>query len=277
MPSLFVCRRCGKTFTRYPSGIKRGQGKYCSMACYRPPLLSHCATCGTMFSTMPSRLKTGRGRYCSHSCARRSRLITSRCHHCGTSFIQRPSQRKDGYGRYCSKSCSNRARSPSLQRTCRRCGTIFEKNRFAVEHGQGVYCSKTCQFPGHDPLHPKPRGTTRDKWQTWIRVNPKRAAETRRAKEKRRRARKLMAPQNDLTAAQWREIKAAFKFRCAYCGVKPKRLEQDHVVPLSKGGNHTASNIVPACGPCNRHKHTGPPPVPVQPLLLTVSRARRSS
>jgi predicted restriction endonuclease len=90
----------------------------------------------------------------------------------------------------------------------------------------------------------------------------------------RRRARKRCAPINNLTAAQWREIKAAYGYRCVYCGRKCKRLAQDHITPLSKGGPHTASNIVPACQSCNSKKNTGPPLKPVQPLLLTVSQPR---
>lgn len=82
------------------------------------------------------------------------------------------------------------------------------------------------------------------------------------------RARKAKAPVNDLTAAQWKTIKAAYKFRCAYCGHKPQRLTQDHITPLIKGGSHTLSNVVPACRSCNSRKNTGSPLKPVQPLLL---------
>jgi 5-methylcytosine-specific restriction endonuclease McrA len=71
----------------------------------------------------------------------------------------------------------------------------------------------------------------------------------------------------DLTAQQWEEILIRFKHRCAYCG-QPGDLTQDHVIPVSKGGHHTASNIVPACGPCNSSKNASAPPVPVQPLLI---------
>lgn len=84
----------------------------------------------------------------------------------------------------------------------------------------------------------------------------------------RHRARKLGAAISDLTRTQWDAIKATFGQRCVYCGEKPKRLTQDHLIPLSKGGDHTASNIVPACKPCNSRKYNGPPLVSVQPVLL---------
>lgn len=72
---------------------------------------------------------------------------------------------------------------------------------------------------------------------------------------------------NDLTGEQWTEIRALFKQRCAYCNCKPRVLTMDHVVPLSKGGHHTAANIIPACQSCNSRKNDGEAP-PHQPLLL---------
>ena len=90
-----------------------------------------------------------------------------------------------------------------------------------------------------------------------------------------RRARKHNAPVNDFTAAQWREVQEIFDHRCAYCGRRAKgHLTQDHIEPLSKGGSHTLANIVPACRSCNSRKHTGPPLVPVQPLLLTLASGK---
>lgn len=96
-----------------------------------------------------------------------------------------------------------------------------------------------------------------------------------RATGARRRARKAGAPVNDLTVAQWREIKEAYQQRCAYCGKTSERLEMEHITPLAAGGSHTASNIVPACKTCNRHKGIGGPLVPVQPLLLTIAPRKR--
>lgn len=89
------------------------------------------------------------------------------------------------------------------------------------------------------------------------------------ANNARRRARKAAAPCNDFTAAQWLMIQATQNHRCAYCGKRCKgRLTQDHILALSKGGAHTLQNIIGACGSCNSRKRTGPPLVPVQPLLL---------
>jgi len=71
----------------------------------------------------------------------------------------------------------------------------------------------------------------------------------------------------DLTNDQWQTIKAAYRNRCAYCGRK-RPLTMDHVIPVSKGGAHTAANIVPACQSCNSSKSTRPPLVEYQPHLI---------
>ena len=89
------------------------------------------------------------------------------------------------------------------------------------------------------------------------------------ARQKRRRAFKSNAEVNDFTHQQWITLQEVFKHRCAYCGCRAKgHLTQDHITPLSKGGAHTLSNIIPACQKCNSKKGTKGVPCPVQPILL---------
>jgi 5-methylcytosine-specific restriction endonuclease McrA len=78
---------------------------------------------------------------------------------------------------------------------------------------------------------------------------------------------------SDLTAAQWSEIKLVHGNRCAYCGKKltPRQITLDHITPISKGGNHTRTNVVPACKSCNSRKGNREVLRPVQPVLLTVA------
>lgn len=75
-----------------------------------------------------------------------------------------------------------------------------------------------------------------------------------RATKARYRARKHSAPINDLTSGDWLNVLAHYGHCCAYCGRKEDKLQQDHVIPLSLGGPHTVSNIVPACRSCNGRK-----------------------
>jgi 5-methylcytosine-specific restriction endonuclease McrA len=47
-------------------------------------------------------------------------------------------------------------------------------------------------------------------------------------------------------------------FECQYCGTR-KELTLDHVIPSSKGGQHTWANLVTACKRCNAKKGDNTP------------------
>ena len=64
-----------------------------------------------------------------------------------------------------------------------------------------------------------------------------------------------------ISLEEWRAMKKAASQRCHYCGSKARPLAMDHVIPLSKGGMHEPSNIVPACKSCNSRKHDKAPEV----------------
>lgn len=66
----------------------------------------------------------------------------------------------------------------------------------------------------------------------------------------------------DLTPEQWEQI-AQFYIRdgwlvCAYCTqrIPGSQACQEHIIPLSKGGKHTASNVCISCLACNDQKGT---------------------
>ena len=50
-----------------------------------------------------------------------------------------------------------------------------------------------------------------------------------------------------------REVLKRDEHTCQYCGSK-RNLTLDHVLPRSKGGQHTWENVVAACAPCNSQK-----------------------
>ncbi len=82
--------------------------------------------------------------------------------------------------------------------------------------------------------------------------------EVRRAGEQLRRARKYQPRSRQFTAAQWAYVQSLCGHLCVYCRQRPDKLEQDHIVPLSRGGLHVSSNILPACRSCNASKRTTP-------------------
>lgn len=102
--------------------------------------------------------------------------------------------------------------------------------------------------------------------QAWRAANPERAKETTRrwreahpaefdAVRAAYRARKSTQKVH-LPAEHWRMLLEQFNHACFYCGRGDLPLVQEHMTPLVRGGAHTASNLVPACRPCNGRKYT---------------------
>ena len=52
----------------------------------------------------------------------------------------------------------------------------------------------------------------------------------------------------------WQQCLTYFNHQCAYCG-STESLEQEHVIPVSRGGHYTPDNIIPACRSCNASKN----------------------
>ena len=68
------------------------------------------------------------------------------------------------------------------------------------------------------------------------------------------RKRKLKLKEGGWTQQQWEDLVTEWNNCCAYCGAEGK-VEADHCVPLSRGGKHDISNIIPSCRTCNQQKY----------------------
>jgi len=90
----------------------------------------------------------------------------------------------------------------------------------------------------------------KDETRQWQRDNK----EPIRAGRQAVRARQVGATINDLSSVEWQWLLDRYGRQCAYCGSHGEGLTPDHVIPLSRGGDNTLSNIVPACGHCNLKK-----------------------
>lgn len=96
----------------------------------------------------------------------------------------------------------------------------------------------------------------------WYRLNREKvivangeyAKNNRAAANARQRKRRVKLSEGGYSQQQWNDLVAEWNNRCAYCGAEG-RLEADHVHPLSRGGIHDISNILPACRACNASKH----------------------
>ena len=101
-------------------------------------------------------------------------------------------------------------------------------------------------------LRSKNKGHYLENGKIYYAQNKTRLREYFKGKSQERRA-KLSKLPSTLTLAQWELIKQHFNNRCAYCG-EEKPLEQEHFIPLTKGGEYTHNNIIPACKLCNGSK-----------------------
>lgn len=170
----------------------------------------------------------------------------------------REKRRSDGFGSRC-KACNNAVvknyynNHRDIQRT--------RAIQYAASHKSDTL-ARVVKWRAENIDRPNANARRR------YRENPEKFRIISATSSQKRRAFKIKAPINNLTKEEWATIQKSYKYRCAYCGIKPKSLEQDHITPLARGGSHTMGNIAPACRTCNRKKYVNPPPVPVQPLLI---------
>lgn len=60
-----------------------------------------------------------------------------------------------------------------------------------------------------------------------------------------------------VSATEIKKIKEDYNYCCAYCECatdKNNLLNMDHMIPLSKGGQHVIENLLPSCRSCNLKK-----------------------
>lgn len=166
--------------------------------------------------------------------------------------------RKDA--KCCSRQCAaNLKATPSCLvhwRCCLVCMAWFARPPQPYET-----CSVACATAAVEVMRPPPpepyvRECTRCGVEFTTRQSVARVCSKRCQKKDARLRRKV---RECATYGEWRwsdfmRIAAKFGYCCAYCGVKPDRLDPDHVIPLAKHGPNTTTNLLPACADCNCDK-----------------------
>jgi 5-methylcytosine-specific restriction endonuclease McrA len=71
-------------------------------------------------------------------------------------------------------------------------------------------------------------------------------------------ARAVLYAESDFTFNDWLSILDSFNHACAYCLRIDVKLTMDHVIAVSRGGEHTVENVIPACRSCNSRKYNRP-------------------
>ncbi len=166
---------------------------------------------------------------------------------------------------------------PMEHKKCTKCGLEKPLNQFHRQlHGFVAACKECRNAYGRS--HPssreqRDRGNekARNKYATDSKHRAKQIRKTRLwcsghskeriAAENRRRARKRgIALVASKIGPEFYVLKLAeYEHRCAYCRIDLRvlttKIHWDHVVPLSRGGSHVETNLVPACALCNQSKN----------------------
>lgn len=210
-----ICLRCGKPFV-----AKRVDAMCCSGNC------------------TVSRLNA------KHNAVRRVVRQPRPCPSCETEFTPR---RSDQIA--CSQRCYQRATRIHVpiwhDKTCKECGNPFRSKR-----SDALYCSHQC---GRRTWYLANREAVLISVSEWRAANVDRCRMYATQYKARRRGWEGDGP--GISLADWTRTLNRFDRRCAYCGDRPSDLHMEHVVPLSRGGQHSIGNVLPACPPCNLSKN----------------------
>lgn len=199
------------------------------------------------------------------SVSRRARRSMRTCVTCGTQW---PTGRADA--KYCSTICRVLGQGmapvepwPRVTPHTQECPACLQE--FSTTRTDQVYCTQRCaerareaRRAGLDVWVPAPR---RCDWcdtefmPTSRQVIRCSSACKRRQLRANRRAREVGAP-GTYTWAEVMKVFIQLGRTCAYCRqpVASGRLEPDHVVPLSRGGSNSITNVLPSCRDCNADK-----------------------
>lgn len=96
-------------------------------------------------------------------------------------------------------------------------------------------------------MYQKHREKKLAKGRDWARNNP----HITRAQNHRRRARLKNAKTFLVTP---KDVKRLYTSSCLFCG-DTGRIDLDHAIPLSRGGDHSIGNLIPLCDNCNSTKY----------------------
>lgn len=178
-----------------------------------------CTNCGALCEKYADDIKQGRKPFCDYTCRDLWALEQSG----GDPLAAARAARKHQGPQSCPLPANHPVRwygkaEPLDYRTCAWCGTQFCTGQYILR----AYCTDRCKV---------------------------------KAKRMRRRGRENALSYGEWTWTDFMHVARRFGYRCAYCGDKPEgQLDPDHVVPLSKGGPNTVTNLLPACRPCNSDK-----------------------
>lgn len=165
---------------------------------------------------------------------------------------------KDGYRNQC-KECRN-ARNKTYKRKATQYNTTYAKTYY--RNNSEVLKQKSKEsYARHSINRKSQKKIYRDNNKDKIALGNKKYYNTtagklsRAASTNKWRASKLSTSDNTITKATLQDLLANQDSLCKYCSCSlDSTMHLDHVIPLSKGGCHTLSNVVFSCRTCNTSK-----------------------
>ena len=154
--------------------------------------------------------------------------------------------------RYCSVKCNQAVRFPPVYAICQYCGLKYRIK--PVHKDTNRFCSHKCKGQWVKANRsgvnsPKWKGGNTASFARYNKKNPHKRCEL----SSKRRALIRQAPYEKVERTEIIERDDAI---CYICGkhLTPKEIELDHIIPLSKHGPHSATNLAVCCRPCNTRK-----------------------
>lgn len=191
-----------------------------------------CLVCGEPIGAQEHGLR----KYCSHGCWYRANHMSKprdhSCAWCGGNMSHRRADAK-----FCGQPCYLKAQykrkvgTALRSRPCAYCGEVMP-----LSTANRIYCSSRCSR------------------RAYFEANPEKVRAAKRRGNHQRRAmlanvKRYRITEHDLVRL-WNRHAGA----CAYCGEKTESLHQEHIVPISRGGDDSIGNLAPACPDCNLAK-----------------------
>ena len=186
-------------------------------------------------------------------------METKRCSKCGeTRAISQFAKSKTG--------------KLGLARWCKQCFKQYNASRYKADPEKYHEAARRWQRDNWErfkELTANWRNSNELRRRQWIANNPDKIARyTRKAyykdieksrrksriTQQHRRARIRTTQVEQITMEIWDSILKFWQGLCAYCLLPHADLTMEHVIPLSRGGGHVVSNLVPACRKCNLSK-----------------------
>lgn len=165
---------------------------------------------------------------------------TKYCHSCNqhkyVCFFSKSKRTKDGFASQC-KQCVKLYRDTNKKNISEKNKEYYEKNKNAILSRHKIYRSLNSQ-----------------KINIYM-VNYRKTEKGNSIQQNSDHKRRTKTKEGDITSEQLLHLKKSTKL-CYWCNesLKNKKVHIDHYTPLSKGGEHTLSNIVISCSNCNQKK-----------------------